>query len=138
MLTFLTATMLVASLAQAAVPALTAPQYRAKADALCAALNGAPAPPGSPIHQLSVGLGRARGFLAALERLRPPPALARPNAQVVGVVSDEVAFFASLLGKLESGRLTADEFVAKFNRSPLPHKEVALWTKLGARVCARK
>ena len=134
----LTFAALAAGSAQAERPALTAPQYRAKANSLCAALNGAPAPPGTPIHQLTVELGRARGFLAGLKRLQPPPALAAPNAQVVKVVVGEVAFFASLLGRLETGRLTADEFVARFDRSPLPPREVALWKKLGANVCARK
>ena len=125
-----------AATAQGGGPTLTAGQYRAKANAICGDLSTYYPPAGTLVAQFGAVLTRAHAELRALRKLKPPARLAATHRQVTVLIAGGLDTFDSLLAKLRSGKLTAIQFhdaVARVSST----KEDALWTKLGAKVCAQ-
>jgi hypothetical protein len=122
--------------ASAAGPALTASEYRAKANAICTELNNYAPPSGTLANQFAALLAKARSSLRALEKLEPPSTLAPTHRQVTQLITKGLGTFDSLLARLRSGQLTESHFRAAVGRVS-SEKEDALWKKLGAKVCAQ-
>src|SRR5262249_21222448 len=125
-----------AATAQAAAPTLTASQYRAKANAICAQLNAYSPPSGTLAAQFGAVLAEAHRSLSSLKQLRPPQQLAAMHRQLTVLIAGGLDHFDSLLAQLRSGKLTETRFRSAVGRVS-SKQEDALWSKLGAKVCAQ-
>jgi len=121
-------------------PALTVAAYRTKANLVCA----------NEQHETSVTVGQTtklaqyltaelpviRYTLASLKRLEPPATLASLHSQVVATVSGELTLFVSLAAQAKAGELTFAQFEANRQLKQLDKRELDLWKRIGAGVCA--
>src|ERR1700755_2780147 len=101
-----------AAVAQAGGPTLTASQYRAKANAICADLNAYTPPSGTLATQFGAALTKAHAELRSLQKLKPPTVLAATHRQVTVLIAGGLDTFDSLLAQLRSGKLTESQFRA--------------------------
>lgn len=114
--------------------ALTAAQFRQKANAICLSLYRKKIPKG--LAGLTAILVDGRAADSSLEALRPPASLATLDARLIQIEKAGAAYVATLVKEEKAGR----KFTALSILSPrfvqLGGEEDRLWRKLGVDVCA--
>jgi len=134
---------LVAAVSGAAASAgrpLTAPEFRVRADTICAneqmssvaRLRGAK----SLAQYLSLEVPVLRKAADGLAALTPPHSLASLAAQVVTTVGGELTEIESLARRAAAGNLTEAQWQNDAKLEQLDARELALWKQIGATGCA--
>lgn len=122
-------------------PRLTVAAYRDKANAICAnergqtmsAYKGSTTLPQYLDTEVPI-LGSA---LASLRKLVPPVQLASLHARIVNIVNSEVELFTFSQQEVRAGMLTVAQWQHDSRTRQLADRELSLWKKVGAKVCAR-
>ena len=127
-----------ATSARAAQPALTVKQYRHDANAICSNFNAFHLPTqGSLGDRLGALVDKAQTSLAALRELQPPRSLAKLHADLMAVNGKRIDFLATMVARLQSGKLTVAQLAARLAGSPFAAESNALWKQVGAFSCVQ-
>ena len=122
--------------AQASGPRLTPAAYRAKATAICNALNTfTPPASGTFAQKFTVLVGEAISARKELGNLRPPTSLALLHAKVIALEARDIDFFRSLLNQLRAGKIGTAQLIASFAQAPSGTDEDRIWKQLGVPAC---
>jgi hypothetical protein len=114
--------------------ALTAAEYRKKANAICLSIYRKKIPKGTAGLVAVLADGRAAD--SSLEALHPPASLARLNARLIRVEKGLAAYVATLVKEQKGGKKLTLSMLLDPRFVQLGGEEDRLWTKLGVTVCA--
>jgi hypothetical protein len=126
-----------AATAGASETPLTAAQFRAKATAICTALNGYQIPADvSFVAGMQGALAQTRSSVKALGRLEPPASLRTLHAQALQEESRLVDDFSTLLAQVRSHDLTPSKVIDALGKDAHATHAANLWRRLGIPACA--
>jgi hypothetical protein len=134
------ATLALAGTASAASQ-FTAPQYRASANTACNKLadRAARLPAISRMQDIPTWLAAyiplASATATEIRALDPPVALAGLHHKVVANLSKQLERSRTLLRDVRSGRARPEVVASDTQLEKLANEEIALWKRIGARVC---
>ena len=134
------AALALAATAPAAGP-LTAAKYRAKANASCTRLaNRAAALPsiGSPEQiptWLAAYIPLASATVGEIRALQPPVGLAGLHRRILANLTRQIARSKALLSSVRAGKVKPEVVATDPELTRLSDQEMALWKRIGARVC---
>jgi hypothetical protein len=120
---------------------LTAPKYRAGANAACTKLanRASQLPPIAKMQDipdwLAAYIPLASATAKEIRALEPPIALAGLHRKVVANLAKQLARSRMLLRQVRSGKAKPEVVATDTQLEKLADREVALWKRIGARVC---
>ena len=127
----------VAAAASAGEAPLTASQFRAKATAICTALNGYHIPAKvSFVAGMQGALDQTRSSVAALGRLEPPAGLRSLHARALQEETQLVDDFSTLLARVRTHDLTPAKVIDALGKDAHATHAALLWRRLGIPACA--
>jgi len=126
-----------AATASASETPLTAAQFRARATAICTALNGYQIPVNASfVAGMQGALAQTRSSVAALGRLEPPAALRALHARALQEETRLVDDFSTLLAQVRSHDLAPAKVIDALGKDAHATHAALLWRRLGIPACA--
>jgi hypothetical protein len=119
---------------------LTVTAYRSKANAICAKerqqtmtryMNST-----TLVQYLNAEVPVVQSAFASLKKLEPPTLFASVHALILATVRSELELFTLFQQEVAVGKLTLAEWKADPQLGRLDSRELALWKKVGARICS--